>query len=65
MDCGDSVLCCLQNLIRMNFSNNPLLARVDDKGKTKTGLSFVIFCCLTKPLHLSLNLDSILLLFTL
>ena len=43
MDCRDCVLCRLHYLIRMNFSNNPLLARVDHKGKTKTGPSFITF----------------------
>lgn len=44
MDCRDCVLCCCMHyLIRMNFSNNPLLASVDHKGKTKTGLSFITF----------------------
>lgn len=31
-DLGDSVLCCVHYLIRVNFSNNPLLARVDRSG---------------------------------
>lgn len=43
LDCRDSILCCMCNLIRMNFSENPLLARVDHRGKTKTGLSFITF----------------------
>lgn len=43
LDCRDSILCGMCNLIRMNFSENPLLARVDHRGKTKTGLSFITF----------------------
>lgn len=37
------LLCCMHYLIRMNFSNNPLLASVDHRGKTKTGPSFITF----------------------
>lgn len=47
MDYRDWVLCCMHSLIRMNFTNNQLVARVD---KTKTGVSFIIFLL---PLHFS------------
>lgn len=40
----DCLLCCMHYLIRVNFSNNPLLLRVDHKKERKTEL--ICSCCL-------------------